>query len=143
MIKASIKRTQSIRLENAQGFVEFLLILVILLVIVFGVLDLARIFNTLVVLSNASREAARFGTRNPADAAGMQQAAVDEAQNAGLVINTSDVSISCTDTDSPPDGCDRGFPVVVTVTHSFNFIFGQLFSANPLPLTRTAQMMVP
>ena len=129
--------------EKGQGFVEFLLILFILLIIVFGVLDLARVFNTLVVLSNASREAARYGTRNPSDATGMQQAAVDEAQNAGLVINTADVSISCTDADSPPDGCDRGLPVVVTVTHSFNFIFGQLFSTNPLPLSRTTEMMVP
>jgi Flp pilus assembly protein TadG len=115
----------------------------ILMVIVFGVLDLARIFNALVVLSNASREAARFGSRFPDDAPGMQQAAVDEAQSAGMIINTTDVSIFCTDTDSPPNGCDRGLPVVVTVTHNFNFILGQLFSANPLLLSRQAQMMVP
>ncbi len=129
--------------KKGQGFVEFLLILMILMVIVFGVLDLARIFNALVVLSNASREAARFGSRYPNDAPGMQQAAVDEAQSAGLVINTTDVTVFCTDTDAPPNGCDRGLPVVVTVSHSFNFIFGQLFSANPLLLTRQAQMMVP
>jgi len=127
----------------AQGFVEFLLVLIILLVIVFGVLDLARVFNTLVVLSNASREGARFGIQNPGDIPGMQNAAVAEGQSAGLEINASDVAVICPDATAPAGECDRGEPILVTVSHNFNFVFGSLFSTNPIQLSRQAQMMVP
>lgn len=136
------KGTQYIDGQKGQNLVELALGLVVLLIIAFGVMDLARVFHSIVVVTNASREGARYGTRNPDDLNGARQAALNEAQNAGVTLTLAEIAATCTDTNTN-GRCDGGQPVVVTVNHTFSTVFGNFFAASPLTISRATQMMVP
>src|SRR5512147_2832453 len=47
--------------ERAQGMVEFALVLPLLLLLIFGVIELGRMFVIYSSVNSASREAARYG----------------------------------------------------------------------------------
>ena len=92
--------------ENAQGMVEFALIIPVLLVLVFGVMELGRLFFIYAATLTASREAARYGSAvggtstgvpRYLDCAGMRQAARRLGSLAG--IQDSDISITYDDGD--------------------------------------------
>ena len=128
--------------ERGQALVEFAIILTVVFFIIVGIFDLGRAFHAVIVIENASREGARFGTKNPDNQTGMQAAAVQEAQNSGIPLSASNVTIpGCTDLNT--DGsCDSGTAVVVRVAYDFQPIL-KLFLPDNLQLVRTTQMMVP
>ena len=130
--------------NRGQGLVELALVLPFLLVIVFGVLDLGRVFFTTITLVSAAREGARFLTVNPDDVPDFNRTRViteDEARNSGIDLN--DVDISCTNgEDDDNANCDGGWPAVVTVTTDFDLVLGWLLPS-PITISRTAQMVVP
>jgi hypothetical protein len=99
----------------------------------------------IVVVTNAAREGARYYTRNPeivSGQAGAEAAALNEAQNAGIDLDPDQISASCTD-DNGNGWCDGGQPAIVTVNHTFATVFGNLFAASPVTISRSTQMMVP
>ena len=59
---------KQIRHESGQGMAELAIILPLLLVILFGILDLGRSFYTYISLTNAAREAARYAAVNDSGA---------------------------------------------------------------------------
>ena len=94
------------RKENAQGMVEFALIIPVLLVLVFGVMELGRLFFIYAATMTASREAARYGSAvggtssgvpRYLDCSGMRQAARRLGSLAG--IQEGDISITYDDGD--------------------------------------------
>jgi Flp pilus assembly protein TadG len=54
-----------VRGEAAQASIEFALIVPVLVLLLVGILDVARALNAYVTLSNASREGARFAITHP------------------------------------------------------------------------------
>jgi len=120
-----------------QELVELALLLPVLLLIVFGVLDLGRLFHVYITITNSSREGARFGSFDPSDVAGIRGAAKAEASGSGIALSDSMIAASC------PSGCGSGLPVRVTIDYPFQLVTG-LFLANPnLNLNSAAEMMVP
>ena len=103
--------------DQAQGIVEFALVLPILLMLVFGIVELGRLLFIYSAVATASREAARYGsaagdtpggTPRYMDCAGMQDAAMRLGSIAG--VQSSDVTIQY---DSGPstsvfDTCPAG-----------------------------------
>jgi Flp pilus assembly protein TadG len=53
--------------DRAQGLVEFALVAPLLMMLLIGILDSAIAVNAFVTVSNASAEAARYGTAHPAE----------------------------------------------------------------------------
>jgi len=130
--------------EKAQELVEFALVLPLLLLIVFGVLDLGRAFHAAIAITNASREGARFGTIRPdATANEIRQATRNEAANSGIDLSASPIAVSCPDTAPPAGTCDNGEPIEVTVTFNFNLLIGQIISIPSIQLVYSAEMRVP
>ena len=134
------------RKEEGQGLVEFALILMVLVQVVFGVLDLGRAFHSLITITNASREGARYLTKHPLDNdndfAGTKNAAINEADGAIIVLTPDQVEVTlCLDEDAIT-GCDSGTPVRVEVSYSFEFMMG-FFSPASVPLTHATEMIVP
>ena len=132
--------------SSGQGLVEFALILPVLILIFFGALDLGRAFHALIVITNAAREGARYGTLH-ADYTinnfnNIRSAAVNEAVNSGIVLNSSQVQVTCVNVDIVVGKCDRGEPITVTVQYNFYLVLGALFS-NPIQFNRSVEMMVP
>jgi len=131
--------------ENGQNLVEFALILPMLLFVVFGVLDLGRIFFATINLTNAAREGVRYLTLHPDDVdisfGGSKGVAVDEAIYGGIPISVGDVSVTCTNVVDDADSCDSGTPATVSVEYDFNSVLGWITPT--IHLSRSATMVIP
>ncbi|NBD36935.1 MAG: pilus assembly protein, partial [Chloroflexi bacterium] len=53
--------------RHGQGFVEFALILPVLLLIIVGIMEFGHLFIVYASLTNASREGTRYGIVSPTD----------------------------------------------------------------------------
>jgi hypothetical protein len=141
----SIRNNKKERLNQGQGFLELALVLPFLLVVVFGVFDLGRVYFSTIMLTSAAREGARYLSVNPDDLeggfSGTKTVAYDEARNSGIALEMDDISISCPTTEDPLV-CDSGFPATVSVTHDFELVLGWMLPS-PISITRSAQMIVP
>jgi Flp pilus assembly protein TadG len=128
-------------LHRGQSLVEFAIILPILLLLVLGAMDFARLFSAKIVLTNAAREGVNYLTINRDDFSGAHTAINTELQNITL---SQAADISC-----PMDGaeCLRGGKATVTLTTSVDLIIGgflQTFGLTngPIELSSTVEMMV-
>ena len=140
-----------IRIVNnkAQAFVEFAFSITVLMLFVFGIFEVGRLFHMKIALANASREGARYLIRHVSDAdpedPGLQpfektkNAAVNEANNYGITITPDDVDVSC---DVHQHVCRSGREVEVTISVEATVgIVSQLFGN--INLTETAIMRAP
>ena len=125
--------------SGAQGqeLVELAFLIPLLLLIVFGVLDLGRLFHASITIANAAREAARYGTFDPSDVAGIVDAAHAEAQGSGIDLSGSTIGVTC------PEGCGSGLSVRVTIQYPFQLVMGLVFANPNLTLGGSAEMMMP
>jgi len=137
-MKKGLCRAHRKRKQSGQELVEFAIVLPLLLLVVFGVLDLGRIFHSAITITNAAREGARYGMTHSDDVTGIVNATLNEAQNSGIDLSTSIIDVSC------PMGCDSGLPLRVTVQYNFTFIMvGFVFPDPNLAIIRSAEMMIP
>lgn len=131
--------------NQGQGLLEFALVLPFLLVVVFGVFDLGRVYFSTITLTSAAREGIRYLTVNPDDVSGgysgTKMVAHDEARNSGINMEMDQITPFC-DHDEDPDVCDSGKPATVTVTTNYELILGWLLPS-PITITRNAYMVIP
>ncbi len=154
---------------RGQSLVEFALVLPLLALIVLGALDLGRAFFTLIVITNAAREGARYGTiwfddDYSNNIIGIKNSAIRDASQSGVSLSstgvscsrdvnfaneflcdTGDVDISGTDRQvegSYDSKCDRGQPITVSVTYSFSPVLGLILGSS-IDMTREVEMFVP
>ena len=122
--------TKYFRNNKGQSVVEFALVLPLLMLILMGIIEFARLWETVNILTSASREGARIAAVTAPDGARVQTA----AQN---VLNSGNVT-GATVTVTGPNGASE-----VTVTVQFNYvpITGQFlpFIGN-MRLTRSTTM---
>jgi hypothetical protein len=135
----NLHRRRKCNRSTGQELVEFAIILPLLLLVVFGVLDLGRMFHALITITNAAREGARYGIIFPDDLTGIDSVTRREAQNSGITLNPGASAISVT----YPQGFGEHLPVRVTVTYHFQLFIAGILPNSTLTLTRYAEMMVP
>ena len=89
--------------EQGQSILEMAITLPILLLILIAVVDLARAFDAYIVLTNAAREGARYGSRDPSfDVADIQLMVARDVLGSGTNITrmehftTTDVLVAQT-----------------------------------------------
>lgn len=141
--------------EQGGAIIELALSLPVLVLVVLGTGDFARVFYTSIALSDAARAGAQYGAHSLAqsgNAAGIQSAAQNAVNVTGITATgnrtcycaandgTGFTATACTATCS----ASQHLIVTVTVTASKAFTTTSLFSAfpNSLPLSRTATMRV-
>ena len=119
------------------------------MVILFGVLDLGRVYFSMITLTSSAREGARYLTLHSDDISNplgvfrdTKLIAVKEANYAGINISTDQVSVTCANVDDEPNNCDGGKPAIITITQNFELILGWVLPS-PITITRSAEMMVP
>jgi len=138
--------------RKGQGMVEFALLLPILVLIVFGVLELGRAFFAFIAITNAAREGARVFTFRP-DVTTIQNintAVTSEVGASPLVApsNIASIQIQCGNsytavaTDAALKACPKEQPIRVIITYNHTLIFRLIFPQT-LTLRRSAEMMVP
>ena len=126
-----------------QELIEFAIVLPFLFLVLFGVIDLGRIFFSAIVITNAAREGARYGISRGIDAdyslksAEIIAAARGEAAGSGIDLSSAAIVPSC------PDGCASGKPVRVEISYDFNLLMGWVLPNTTITLDRYVQMMIP
>lgn len=82
-------RITILRDNRAQALVEMALVLTILLLVLSGIIEFGRIFSAQLIVSHASREAARFGVIKPED-----DVIIAKAKDAAGALDTTKVSVT-------------------------------------------------
>ena len=140
-----IRRNKNQTRETGQNLVEFAIVLPLLLLFIFGAVDLGRLFHAYIAITNAAREGARFGGLNRDMISGIPPnetcsepledfllvdkdiifVACSEGRTSGIDISRMTVTPSC------PDGCDAFKSVFVTVSYNFDFLLGNFIPVLP------------
>ena len=134
-----------ISFQNGQSLIEFALVLPVLLLILLGALDLGRVSNTYVGITNASREGARYGASYPTDTPGIQLRTRQEAAGAGVTITNANIVIQCFPYvgGSPYASCSdayKGDRIQVSVNFNFDFFSLYLLRMPNFPLSTSTTM---
>jgi Flp pilus assembly protein TadG len=105
--------------RKGQALIEFAITLPILILLVFGALDIGRLVYSNIVITNAARAGAEYLANNPKNIGMLSSIVLNDAQNSG--VSTVDMAISS------PDCCKIYKPVTVIVqacvTNLFLFDF--------------------
>jgi Flp pilus assembly protein TadG len=122
------------RHEQGQNLVEFALSLVVLLVIFLGIFDLGRAFTSYIVIANAAREGAWYGSMHPADSNGIVSHVAAEAQGSGITLTAANVAISSSQVS--------GTPLSVTVHYDFTLFSFVVPGKHTIRLQYAAKMVI-
>jgi hypothetical protein len=127
-MKDRAKRNRQDR-EDGQSLVEFAFVIIFLLIVIFGVIDFARLFFAYATMSNGAREGARFGIVAPPLSASPGEISCDDpdiiarAHEMMVLIGAeADVEVFCPgDDDGNEVGCTTPHEcrIQVVVTSSF------------------------
>lgn len=122
--------------EHGQSIVEMAFIVPILLLLLLVVVDAARAFDAFIVLTNAAREGARFGSlANPLTEEEIKALVVEDVVGSGTnVTHMSDFNEDNVELEAD------SYAVTVTVTYDFPLWFGGLVGINTFPLRKEAVM---
>ena len=120
--------------QSGQAVVELALMLPILILILVGILDLGRIFEAQVTITNAAREGARWAIDHPSDSSGISSHVSAEATAGGF---------SPVITNPGGLGGSSGSPITVTVTYSFTMLTTNIFAGvSTIPIQSSAVMQI-
>jgi Flp pilus assembly protein TadG len=142
--------------RKGQSMVELAIALPLMVLIMFGVLDLGRAFFTLITIHNAAREGARTASiKTTNNIHNICNAAAGETSSLGP-IDKDKIVVSCLINDTEDSttcsvqkilNCDRGAPhrtVVVSVGYDFTFLIPQVIGWNEtISMTRSVEMVLP
>lgn len=129
MIKMDDRGSQADR-QQGQALLEFAFVIVLLLFVLLGIIDFARLFFAYATMSNGAREGARFGIIAPPASAELgtlecdDAAIVDRANDMMVLIGAeADVEVFCPGRDDGTEvGCTtpHACRIQVVVTSSFD-----------------------
>ena len=128
------------RRERGASLVELSLVLFILIFLVAGVIDFGRVFNHYTVITNASREGARYASQHSDHREGILEATKEEAAGSSVELADEDIEVDpdpCCETIAAP-----GEPITVTVTYEVPTIIAEIAGFRSLNLRAETQMVV-
>jgi Flp pilus assembly pilin Flp len=96
------------REERGASMVEMAMATLLLLLLLAGVADMGRAFHDYIIITNAAREGARYGSMVPHLADRIRLAAKDEAAGSGIFLEDYNILI----VPEPPPGALPGDPSV-------------------------------
>lgn len=132
--------------EHGQAIIEFALVVPVLILIMLGILDLSRMYQTSIVVTNASREGARWGATHPKDTTNIINRAKLEAQAVDSKIILTVPPPVCyyygTTTVRPCTEAANGDEIKVTATATFQFATLYIFRLPSLTITKNTTMAI-
>jgi Flp pilus assembly protein TadG len=129
------KLVQIRREERGASLVELALVLFLLVLLVAGIADVGRAFNSYMVIVNASREGARYASRFPHDDTGIEGAVKAEAASSS--VPPGDIGIAVGNL-----GGKSGEEISVTATYDFPTLFGSILGTATIPMNNTTRMVI-
>ena len=148
----SFRASEGLRSESGSSLIEMALVLPVLFLLLIGVVDFGRAYYLSIEVSQAAHTAALYGSQNPNDITGMQNAAVADAPDVPSFTTSSVTATSgceCSDGSSPVASCTTnpscgGLMTVdyvqVNTSVSYSAIFPYPGIPSPLTLSGSARM---
>lgn len=124
------------RNEKGAAAVEMALLLPVLILLLFGIMEFGRAFNTQVTLTNAARESVRVMSIAE-DAPDARLAAITAAGTLNPGLTSSSIVINIPGSTST-DPCPADSAATVTITYSLNSLSG---IAGPFTMTGKGVML--
>ena len=134
------------RAEAGSAFIELGLLFPVLLLLLLGAIDFARVYYASITLINAAEVGAQYGSRTvtaSSDTSGMATAATNDASDLTGATATASQSCTCSGTSQACNGtCAGTRHVWVTVNTSYTFspLFPYPGIPSSIQMTRTASM---
>jgi hypothetical protein len=126
--------------ERGQSLVETALVVPFLLLLVMIVVDAARAFDALIVLTNAAREGARYASLEPAPRDDDIYGFIEE-DVLGSGTNITHMELFDEDNIAYAEGGTEENPVLtVTLSYEFPLWFGGLVGVDTINLVKSATM---
>lgn len=126
------------REESGQSLLEMAFALPVLILLLVAVIDFARIIDAGIVMTNAAREGARYGSVNRSlTVSDIQQMVVSDVLGSGTNVIMMD-DFSADNVTVVID--DVAEEVTVTLAYDFQLWFGAIINLNTVELTREAVM---
>jgi Flp pilus assembly protein TadG len=122
--------------QQGQSLVEAAVVIPILLLLLAAAIDFGRAFDAFIVLTNAAREGARFGSlAEPLTVSEIQDLVVEDVVGSGTnITNMADFSLTNVDLISTTT------VVTVTVSYDFDLWFGGIIGLPTVELQKVAIM---
>jgi Flp pilus assembly protein TadG len=120
-------RARAVKKERGAAVLEAAILLPLLVVLVFGIIDVGRLVFTKTTLHDAAQEGSIYGAYNPGNASDVQDRVVTAMDN--LELDTADVVVEC------PAGVDT---IRVTVTKDMSMIT-PIFAGRTVTLSSTVE----
>jgi Flp pilus assembly protein TadG len=143
---------KNLRCEAGSSLIELALLLPVLFLLLLAVVDFGRAYYLAIEVSQAAHTAALYGSQNPTDTTGMQNAAVADAPDVPN-FTTSSVTATygceCADGSLPVSGCTTNPScgalnvvdyVQVNTSTSYSALFPYPGIPSPLTLRGSARM---
>lgn len=125
--------------DRGANLVEMTFVTVLLLLLIAGSADMGRAMHTWIVIHNAAREGARWGSRIPYDCAGIVDRTIEEAQDSGVDLSGDNATITVIGCG---DGAVSGGTLEVDVQYVFGTIMAGIAGLDSLTLRTKAEMIV-
>lgn len=122
--------------EQGASLVEFALVALLLILLLAGVVDLGRAFHSYIVITNASREGARYGSHFPGHAAGIVAAVQQEAAGNGMTLTADNVQVTV------PNPAHSGDTIRVEVSFDFDTFMGGVLGLDTITMRQATEMVV-
>jgi Flp pilus assembly protein TadG len=143
---ATISMTPITRLRAARdrgaAAVEFALVLVPLLLLVFGVIDFGRVYNEQVTLTSLAREGARLVSLDAGDAAAVKARLISAAP-ASLDLQPSQIEVTGCPAPSGIASVDDSATATVVITARYTFSVAALAGFSDASVTVTGKGTMP
>jgi Flp pilus assembly protein TadG len=136
------QRQPAYKKEHGQSMVELALILPVMLLLVFGTIDIGLGVKTYIGLTNATREGVRWISIHPSDRAGAEARVAMEAGRVGLAdsaISADGYTVSFSPNKSAYNAGER---VTVRIDYTYPILFGALTGLGDMPFNASSTMVV-
>ena len=141
MIHTLLFQNQPRRSQTGQSLTELALMLPVLMLILVGTLDLGRLLDAYVVMSNAAREGVRYAIDYPTSTDAIKNRALQEATSGGSRYNDLTSSM-ITVSGQTSDGVGGNY-ITVSINYPFSLITTYLFAGlDTIPVHTSASMQV-
>jgi Flp pilus assembly protein TadG len=143
-----------VRERRGNAIIEFTIVFPVMLLMLAGTMDFARVFFAGIAMENAARAGVQYGALSPGkagDTAGIQAAALADAAGQGLASVTASATRYCACTGSSSTvSCSTGTCagqtpngyVETTVQYTFDSILRYPGLPEAMTISRTAKMRV-
>jgi len=123
---SAFSRQRTAGSRRGQALVEFAIAALVLLMLIFGVIEIARIFLVYTTITDAARQGVRYAITHGTPPAGPTTtgSATNNINAAGLTINTTFPNMSCAGA-TPSSACSGTTPgnlVQVTVSYPYDLL---------------------